>query len=144
MKKIGLLLCVSLLCVGCGKVTSHVRPGVNLSDYNSVYVQHNPNSREKSIRDVDLLIQDNLNERGYSTMLGAEGDDTSDYDIAVNYADYWNWDGTLFLYRLEIDLRDPKDNSVLASGKYWQNPFFHWYPDLEKTVNNVIDAMFND
>ena len=62
-------------------------------------------------------------------------------DIAVDYADKWMWDITMYMKELTITFRDPKTNVPLGSGNSFHGSLTRKSP--KEMVDEVLTNIFN-
>jgi len=115
------ILLVGSLLSGCASMSSTVAPGANLSTIKKIHVVKLPADG----RGIDRVIADELNFMGYATSLGNTLDVPEDADAVLTYQDKWTWDITMYMIELNIQVRDPKSNMAMASGKSYR-------PSLER------------
>jgi hypothetical protein len=112
-----MLLCLAafLALSGCAinREGASVSPDVDLSHLKRFYVvKFAPDDRG-----VNRLIADQLALRGLQATTGPEANAPKDVDAIVTYRDKWQWDITMYLIELTIDIREPQTEVLLATGK---------------------------
>jgi len=131
------LACTAVLLVtGCAKLTASVPPGTELSKLRSFHVVHLPPDN----RGINQLIREDLATRGLEATTGPESARPQAVDVIVTYEDRWMWDLTMYMLSLNITLRHPETNTLLASGQSYR-------PSLERKepremVKEVLDEIF--
>lgn len=129
------ILCASLL-TGCVNIaTSKVDPGTDLTSLKTMYVKQIPADK----RGVNEIIADKLRSNGVKVKTGVD-DPTSPVDALVTYADKWMWDITMYMFELNIVIRDPKDQMPLASGYSKHGSLTRKSP--QEMVDEVIDNIY--
>jgi hypothetical protein len=89
---------------------------------------------------VYQVITARLNAMGFKASTGASADPPEPVDAIVTYVDRWMWDLTMYMIRLNIQVRDGTTRSILASGESYR-------PSLERRsaqemVAETLDAIF--
>ncbi len=132
-----ILACVALLS-GCVNIaTSQVEPGANIASLKTMYVKQIPADK----RGVNELIADKLRTKGVKVKTGVD-EPTSPYDALVTYADKWMWDITMYMFALDIVIRDPKDQMPMASGHSKHGSLTRLSP--QEMVDEVINNIYNN
>ena len=132
-----LLACTAVLLVsGCAKLTASVPPGTELSKLRSFYVVRLPPDN----RGINQLIREDLATRGLEATTGPDTARPNAVDVIVTYEDRWMWDIAMYMLSLNITLRHPETNTLLASGQSYR-------PSLERKepremVKEVLDEIF--
>jgi hypothetical protein len=75
---------------------------------------------EQDERRLDVTIAAELAKRGVVSSSGTRAERPPDFDVLVTYEDRWQWDMSMYLLSMRIDLRDPKTNALLATGNSMQ------------------------
>ncbi len=127
---------LALSLAACASMQASKAPSADLSKIKTVYVQ----KLEGDGYGVYQVITDQLNVLGFTATTG-----TSDYppepvDAIVTYVDRWMWDLTMYMIRLNIQIRDGKTRAILASGESYR-------PSLqrrskEEMVAETLGAIF--
>lgn len=136
-----LLAIVTSLTTGCVNLaTSSVSPLTDLTALKTMYVKHYPSDNSG----VDLEIADKLRSKGVKVKTGAETT-SSDFDAIVTYVDKWKWDMSMYLLELTINIRDPKTESTLATGKSYHTSLTRKSQTqmVDEVVNNIYDNPSN-
>lgn len=126
----------ALLLVGCANMKSSKAPGTDVAKLKSFYVQKLPADQ----RNVDKLISDRLNAMGYHSTFGPEGSAAGNVDATVSYQDRWMWDMTMYMLQLDIQVRDPQSQMILASATSYRPSLQRVSPD--KMVEEVLNEIF--
>ncbi len=138
--RIALITLLSVLSVGCAVVTltSDVDPAANLSSLESfVVVKFSDDDRG-----IEGLIADELNGRGKTAIATDSRPDQVAADALVTYEDSWFWDITMYMLELNIQIRDPNTDYVLASGTSHRTSLARRSP--EEMVEEVIGEIFSE
>lgn len=134
----GLLILVLLASMtGCAnRATASLSPGADLTKIKSFYLI--PGSEDK---DNYLIIQKNLEHRGYAVTTGPEMPLPYKADAVVHYVDKWMWDITPYMLELTITFRDPLKNYPLAVGNSLHTSLTR--KSAEDMVDEVLTNIFN-
>ena len=121
---------------GCSinRATATLDPTADFTRIKSMRVTKN----ESDGRDINLIIANKLENRGYRVTTGLTP--TSDVDAIVTYTDKWMWDMTLYMLELTITIRDPKTDFPLASGNSYHTSLTRKSP--EAMVDEVLTNIF--
>lgn len=142
MLKRSLLFTFSAIVVvltGCGTLESGKRyRQVRLEDLKTAYLVTPANANLT----VSRHIGETLQRRGVMVRVGPTDPNPTNVDFVVTYTDRWNWDLKMYLESLQINFLDATNQEPIASGSYHQG-VFHGYPDLEKTVQAVIESIYS-
>lgn len=133
------LLLGALALTGCANTSkATLTPGSDLSTIKTVYVV----KQAKDKRDIDVLIKNSLEKRGYKVVLGPELSTPYAADAAVTYIDKWMWDITMYMIELTINIRDPKTGFPLASGNSMHTSMTRKSPPemVEEVIENISKA----
>lgn len=134
---LGLML-GALSLTGCANQSkAMVTPGSDLGAIKTVYVVKQP----KDKKDIDELIKVNLEQRGFKVIKGPESSAPYPADAALTYIDKWNWDITMYMIELTINLRDPSSGFPLAMGNSMHTSFNRKAPPA--MVDEVLTNIFN-
>lgn len=136
--KCAVILTSAALLTGCVNIaTSQVESGTDLASLKTMYVKQIPADK----RGVNELIADKLRTKGVKVKTGVD-DPTGPYDALVTYADKWMWDITMYMFDLNIVIRDPKDQMPLASGHSKHGSLTRLSP--QEMVDEVINNIYNN
>ena len=127
---------LALSLVACATMQASKAPSADLSKIKTVYVQ----KLEGDGYNVYQVITDQLNVMGFNATTGASADPPEPVDAIVTYVDRWMWDITMYMIRLNIQVRDGKTRAILASSESYR-------PSLqrrskENMVAETLDAIF--
>jgi len=101
-----------------------------------------PNSKEKMRRAGDIMSV--LQKRGIEAIIVPPGDEPpKDVDGYFTYTDNWQWDLTMYLAELEIELHNAQTGRLIASARYKQG-FVHRYPDPIEIVDNLVGQILGE
>ena len=130
------LVVLSTTLVSCATsrdITAKPTPGAS---YRSAYlVAHGDRSS-----DVDASIQRELFRHGLTVSSGPEGKQPDTADLVVKYADSWNWDMTMYLKTLDIQMFDARTNTLVATAT-WKNSPMHGFHGLDGVVSELVSGM---
>ena len=128
----------ALSLTGCASQSkAMLTPGSDLGAIKTVYVVKQP----KDTKDIDDLFRVALEKRGITVIKGPELSMAYPADAALTYVDRWNWDITMYLIELTVNLRDPKSGFPLAMGNSMHTSFNRKSPPV--MVDEVLNNMFN-
>jgi hypothetical protein len=114
MKKRFPLLVLTLLLAACSSLSVQKQAGANLTHFKTIYVEH----RLADGRGVDQLITQELSRLGYDASSGPLTMTPPDTEAVLTYVDEWNWDFTLYMIDLGIQVRDARSGQILATAHY--------------------------
>jgi len=133
---------VLALLVGCESYkpfTSEQGPPPTLK---RAAILEEPNSREKSKRARDIASA--LQKRGIDAVIVAPGEPVPrDVDGYFTYTDKWEWDLTMYLSDMQIELHDAQTSRLIASARYKQS-WIHRYPDPIEIVDNLVGQILGE
>lgn len=107
-----LALAIGGLAACATQNVSHA-PGTDVSTIKTIYVQKLPADQ----RGIDLLIVKQLNEWGYKAAGGTADKPAERVDALLTYQDRWAWDITMYMLRLNVQIRDGQSGSIVASAE---------------------------
>ena len=138
MKRTTLALALAwiLLTSGCASLHAAKAPNTDLSSLKTFYVARLPADQ----RGVDQLISDRLNRMGRQATAGSEPSPPAPVDAIVTYQDRWNWDMTMFMIELNIQIRDGTTRAIVAKGQSIRPSLERRSP--EGMVDEVIQEIF--
>jgi len=127
---------LALSLAACATMHASKAPSADLSTIKTVYVQ----KLEADGYGVYQVITDQLNARGFNATTGTSADPPEPVDAIVTYVDRWMWDLSMYMLRLNIQVRDGKTRAILASGESYR-------PSLQRRskegmVEETLDAIF--
>jgi hypothetical protein len=91
-------------------------------------------------RRLDQVIAEELRHYGLKVSNGFKSERPAQFDILVVYEDRWQWDMSVYLIHMRIDLRDPKTNVLLGTGSSYQTSLAR--DDERNIIKNIITGMF--
>ena len=135
VKFLGLVF-LALSLAACASLQATKAPSADLSKIKTVYVQ----KLEGDGYNVYQVITARLNATGFKATTGASADPPEPVDAIVTYVDRWMWDLTMYMIRLNIQVRDGKSRAILANAESYR-------PSLERRskeemVAETLDAIF--
>ena len=135
-----LIILSSALSIGCAttSLTSDVDPQADLSSLESFLVVKLPADN----RGIEDLIARALDKRGKTAMATASRPDQVDADAVVTYQDKWMWDITMYMLELNVEIRHPRTDYVLATGRSFRTSLARKSP--EEMVEEVIGEIFGE
>ena len=140
-RAVGVML-LGVFLAGCETYKPYTNPGVPLPTLKRVAVMTTPNSKEKARRADDIAKV--LEKRGIEAVVVPPGDaPPKDVDGYFTYTDNWQWDLTMYLAELQIELREVQTGRLLASASYKQS-YVHRYPNPIDIVDNLIGQILGE
>jgi hypothetical protein len=136
MKKKFPLLVLTLLLAACSSLSVQRQAGANLTHFKKIYVEH----RLADGRGVDQLITQELSRLGYDASSGPLTMTPPDTEAVLTYVDEWNWDFTLYMIDLGVQVRDARSGQILATVHCDHPAMFGKSP--AGMVKAVIDPLF--
>ena len=143
LRRIALLVpFVALLALSSGcavnRATANVSPDADIRGMKSFYVV----KTKGDDRNIDKLIVDNLQKRGFTTMSGPQSDKApAGADAVVTYFDRWVWDMSMYMLELTVQLRNPVNNFPMATGNSFHTSLTRKSPP--EMVDEVLTNIFN-
>jgi hypothetical protein len=134
-KKFFLPACLFLLAA-CSSLSIQKQAGANLTQFKKIYVEH----RLADGRGSDQLIVRELQRLGYEASSGPLTMTPADTGAIVTYEDEWNWDFTLYMITLEVQVRNARTGQVLATLRYGHPAIGNKSP--AGMVQGAIDPLF--
>jgi hypothetical protein len=95
---------------------------------------------EKDERGLDQTIAAECAKRAVSVSSGPRSERPPDVDVLVSYEDRWQWDMTMYLLSLRIDLRDPSTNALYTTGTSMQTSLAR--KPAEEVIASLVAAFF--
>lgn len=141
---VGKVLAIAFLAMsfgvmsGCASVSSEIAPGASLAGIETVYVQKLPADE----RGIERVIADQMNLLGYKSSYGESEQPPGPVDAVLTYQDKWMWDITMYMLRLDIQVRDAADGSVMASGQSYRPSMQRRSPEV--MAREVLEEIFNN
>ena len=105
---------LTLLLAACSSLSTQRQAGTNLTHFKKIYVEH----RLADGRGVDQLIVQELRRLGYDASSGPLTMTPEDTEAVLTYVDEWNWDFTLYMINLDVQVRDARTGQILATARY--------------------------
>jgi hypothetical protein len=136
MKKILPSTAGLLLLAACSSLSVQKQAGTNLTHLKKIYVEH----RLADGRGVDQMITRELSRLGYDASSGPLTMTPPETEAVLTYVDTWNWDFTLYMIDLDVQVRDARSGQVLATAHYDHPAMSGKSPD--GMVKAVIDPLF--
>jgi hypothetical protein len=133
------LVAALALSSGCAvnRATASLSPDADIARVKSFYVVKTQGDE----RNIDKLISDNLQKRGFTTMSGPQpASKPAGVDAVVTYVDKWMWDMTMYMLELTIQLRNPSNNFPMATGNSFHTSLTRKSPP--EMVDEVLTNIF--
>lgn len=119
---------------GCATQNVSHAPGAEVGTIKSFYVQ----KLAADQRGIDQLFVKQLGGWGYTATAGVEEKPSVPVDAILTYQDRWMWDITMYMLRLNVQIRDGQTGAIIASAESYR-------PSLERIdppemVKEVLQA----
>jgi hypothetical protein len=134
------LVAALALSSGCAvnRATANVSPDADIARVKTFYVVKTTGDE----RNIDKLISDNLQKRGFRVTGGAQpAGAVAGADAVVTYNDKWMWDMTMYMLELTVQLRNPQNNFPMATGNSYHTSLTRKSPP--EMVDEVLTNIFN-
>ena len=136
------IILAGVVLLGCETYKPFTSPGVPLPQLKRVAIMVVPGSKEKQKRAND--IANVLAKREIDSVMVPAGDPVpKDVDGYFTYTDNWQWDLTMYLAELEIELHEPQTARLIASAKYKQS-WLHRYPTPIDIADNLVGQILGE
>jgi len=130
------ILLVFSMMTGCAtnRETASITPGSNLQTMKNFYIVKHPNDTN----DVASLIKGAMEKKGYTTTVGPEIPPPYPADGVITYIDKWQWDLSMYLLELTINVRQP-NNFPIATGNSLHTSLTRLSPPnmVSEVLNNI-------
>lgn len=97
---------------------------------------------ENSTRDIDKYLESALADKGLRVTSGPISAKPAGADIYVEYVDRWKWDMAMYLWSLDVFVRNNRNGELVATGNFHQG-FPHSFPNPEQKSKEVVDTIFS-
>ncbi|WOO42315.1 hypothetical protein [Rubellicoccus peritrichatus] len=92
-------------------------------------------------RGINRQIVDALRKRGLKAATGEAGQLPVGTDVVVTYQDRWMWDYTMYMIRLNIQLKTV-DGELLASGESYRTGMIRKPPEF--MIDEILNEIFEE
>jgi hypothetical protein len=125
-----------MLLTACATMNSAHAPGADLTRLKTFYVVRMPDDE----RGIEKLIAARLEALGYKSTSGDAQTPPSPVDAVVTYNDRWMWDITMYMIRLDIQMRDGASGGILANGEVMRPSLQRKSPEgmVEETLGVIF------
>jgi len=132
---IGMLLPILMLSA-CATNNATKAPDANLSKLKTFYVVRVPEDE----RGIEKLIAARLTAMGYGGTAGDAPKPAAPVDAIVTYQDRWMWDITMYMIKLDIQIRDGTSGAILAKGEVMRPSLQRKSPEgmVEETLGVIF------
>lgn len=127
---------LAVLLSACATTNSAKAPDVNLGKLKTFYVARLPADE----RGVEKLISKRLTALGYESTSGDAATPPTPVDAIVTYQDRWMWDITMYMLKLDVQVRDGRSGAILATGEVMRPSLQRKSP--EGMVEEVLGVIF--
>lgn len=124
------------LLAACATMSSTRSPGVDLGKIKTVYVIKLPADN----RGINIVIAEQLKAMGYAATTGIETEIPDGVDATIAYEDRWMWDITMYMLKLDVELRDPKTGALLAEAESYRPSLQRASP--QEMAKEVLQSIF--
>lgn len=133
---IRIALLFPLLLAACATETTSRAPDVHLERLKTFYVARLP----ADDRGIQKLICARLQQLGYRSTWGDARTPPSPVDAVVTYQDRWMWDITMYMIRLDVQVRDGRTGAILAYGEVMRPSLQRKSPQgmVEETLGEIF------
>ena len=132
-----LLAAFAFAAGGCiNQLNSNITPGTNTAAIKKIYVVHLPADG----RGIDKLIADHLKAMGREATSGDQAVTPADVDAVITYQDKWQWDITMYMLQLDVQLRNPKTQMAMATAHAMHTSLTRKSPP--EMVDEVLGQIF--
>ncbi len=134
----GLLLSIVLsLLTGCvSSQKGTILPGNDIRTLKKFYVVQIP----ADTRGVNRMIADELVTRGFVVTTGPASLAPVEVDAVLTYQDKWMWDITMYMIKLDIQLRKPVSEVPMATGTSTRSSLVRKSPP--EMIKEVLDQIY--
>lgn len=131
----GTLLLILVLSA-CATNSATKAPDANLSKLKTFYVVRVPEDE----RGIEKLIAARLAAMGYQSTSGDAPKPAALVDAIVTYQDRWMWDITMYMIKLDIQIRDGASGAILAKGEVMRPSLQRKSPEgmVEETLGVIF------
>jgi hypothetical protein len=136
MKNIFLLIASAVLLTACSSLSVQKHDGASLTRFKKIFIEH----RLADGRRLDQLIAQELQRLGYDASSGPLTMAPEGVEAVVTYDDEWNYDFTLYMIDLTVQVRDGRTGQILVDASY-HHPSMSGKSPAEM-VQAVIDPLF--
>ncbi|MFC4699971.1 hypothetical protein ACFO4O_07380 [Glaciecola siphonariae] len=135
---ITLIIGIFSLMTGCASKSLEAQKAnnVDLTALKTMYVEKLPADE----RGIEILIATELNKLGYQATYGPKFPADGDFDALVTYQDKWMWDITMYMLELNIQVKNPDTNFIMASGHSHRTSLVR--KSKEEMVSEVVGEIF--
>jgi hypothetical protein len=121
---------------GCATAESTKAPGAELSNLKTFYVQKLPADG----RGIEILISDRLNMMGFKSSHGESSTPPTPVDAIITYQDKWMWDITMYMIKLDVQVRNSETRVVIANGRSFRPSLQRLTPAgmVEEVLGNIF------
>ncbi len=111
-------------------------PGADLSSLKTFYVQKLPADG----RGIEKLIVARLDMMGFTASSGEAEAPSAKVDAIVTYQDKWMWDITMYMIKLDVQIRDGTTGLALANGESMRPSLQRKSPEgmVEEVMGNIF------
>lgn len=131
------ILAVAAMASGCiGNTSGQMTLPAAVASESSYFVERHANDS----RDLASTIAERMRARGLKAASGTAAERKPEYTYVVSYTDRWYWDMRMYLADLRIEVRDPKDQSIVGFGQSSQSSL----KAMGKTHVDIVDTALHE
>lgn len=130
------LVLAMVALAACATETSSRAPDAHLRRLKTFYVVRLP----ADDRGIQKLIAGRLRQLGYQSTWGDSRKPPTPVDAIVTYQDRWMWDITMYMIRLDVQVRDGRTGAILAYGEVMRPSLQRKSPQgmVEQTLGEIF------
>jgi hypothetical protein len=134
------ILVASLALQACAnRQSASVQSGVKATEIKKLHVvRFGPDKRG-----INELIRNQLLSMGYQASTGPENQAPAGTDALVEYRDRWQWDITMYMIGLTINVKEPQTGRLIATGNSYHGSLTRKppYQMVREVVTNIFNKM---
>ena len=125
-----------LLLTACATINASKAPDADLSKFKSFYVVQ----KQGDQRGIEKLIAARLVAMGHPATSGEAASSPNPVDGLVTYQDRWMWDITMYMIRLNVQVRDGKTGAIVANAEAMRPSLQRKSPDgmVEEVLGELL------
>lgn len=132
-----LALLGALLLAGCTQLTTRKVPNKAIWASKHLFV-------EKRLADNYGVAEDiarELRDMGYDASAGALTMMPQGTELIVSYDDMWTWDFSTYLIEFDVQVRDARNDKIVAVGHYFRPSMVFGHPP-ESMIHDLLAKLF--
>jgi hypothetical protein len=132
-----LALGAALVASGCSQISTRKVPNTAVWDSKHIFV-------EKRLSDNFGVAEDlekELRALGYDASSGALTMKPEGTELIVSYDDMWTWDFSTYMIEIDIQVRNAKNDKIVAIGHYFRPSIVFGRPP-EAMIRELVGKLF--